>query len=170
MQVVYTGEPFPEKTVKSMFLAGPTPRTADVKSWRPEALKILRELNYNGHVFDPEFKEGPRGVKEFEYDEQVDWETEGLNRADTIVFWVPRNLVTMPAFTTNVEFGTWLASGKAVFGAPPNSPKNKYLEYKAREFNVPCFKTLEETLKHAVEYLGDGALRHNGECDVPLYI
>src|SRR3989338_9913848 len=154
MHIIYTGEPFPKKVSKSMFLAGPTPRSKDVKSWRvPDALDILRKLNYGGHVFVPEWREGPAAEKDFNYEGQIDWETEGLNRADIIVFWVPRELVSMPAFTTNVEWGIWSDSGKVVFSAPPEAPKNKYLEYKAKEFNVPCFKTLEETIKYAVEYL-----------------
>lgn len=31
----------------SVFLAGPTPRSIDVASWRPDALVILEDLGYN---------------------------------------------------------------------------------------------------------------------------
>ena len=32
------------KGEKSIFLAGPTPRSLDVQTWRDEAIKILKEL------------------------------------------------------------------------------------------------------------------------------
>src|SRR6266511_3357557 len=38
----------------SLFLAGPTPRSADVPSWRPEALNLLRGLGFAGTVLVPE--------------------------------------------------------------------------------------------------------------------
>ena len=171
MYIIYTGEPFSEKIVKSMFLAGPTPRSKDVKSWRvPDALDILLKLNYDGHVFIPEYADGPREEENFSYEGMIDWETEGLNRADIIPFWIPRNIETMPAFTTNVEWGIWADSGKVVFGAPPGAPKNIYLKLMAEKLKVPQFETLKETLAYTVDYLGDGAERTGGECKIPLYI
>ena len=35
------------KTKNSIFLAGPTPRSKDIPSWRNEALKILKDIQYN---------------------------------------------------------------------------------------------------------------------------
>ncbi len=32
----------------SIFLAGPTPRSTDVKSWRKEAIEILKKLELRG--------------------------------------------------------------------------------------------------------------------------
>lgn len=170
MRTVHTGEKFPETIEKSIFLVGPTPRSKDAPSWRvPEALGILKDLGYDGYVFIPEFKEAGREC-EFDYHNQIDWETEGLNLADLIVAWVPRDLKTMPAFTTNFECGEWIKSGKMIFGAPVDAPKNKYLELKADENFVPRFSTLEETLKRAVLTLGAGAERVGGERYVPLQI
>lgn len=175
MEVVYAGEEMPEKITKSIFLAGPTPRNKEEQeSWRPDALSILEDKGFDGVVFVPEDRSG-----EFKhsYDDQVEWEEKYLNVADCIVFWVPRDLEPdskgypkMAAFTTNVEFGTWQASGKIVFGAPPKATKNGYLKYYADKYNVPMSETLVDTLDDAMEMLGEGAEREGGERYVPLFI
>lgn len=175
MHVVYTGDEAPEKFTKSIFLAGPTPRNKEeVDSWRPDALKILEDKGYDGVVFVPEDK-----AREFkkDYDDQIEWEERYLNMADCIVFWVPRDLSPdstgfpkMAAFTTNVEWGTWASSGKVVFGAPEDAEKVSYLKHYAEKFNVPVGDTLTETLELAMEKVGEGAERSDGEREVPLYI
>src|SRR5215831_19130286 len=123
--VVYAQEPAPSTWDASVFLAGPTPREPDVASWRPGAVDLLRDLwSTSGEgrlvVFVPETPEGgaPDG-----WDAQVAWEEGYLNSCDVIAFWVPRDLRTLPGFTTNVEWGRWEASGKVVLGAPPGAPK-----------------------------------------------
>ena len=164
MNIIFTGEPFPDEVSSSIFLAGPTPRKKSVKSWRPEALSVLESLHYNGHVFLPEHR-FTSAIEEDETEslekrkQRIEWETEGLNRAGTIVFWIPRDLETMPAFTTNIEWGIWADSGKAIFGAPSNAPKNEHIRLMAERLNVPQFETLSETLACAVTRLKDEALR-----------
>ena len=134
MKVVYTGSEMPEVMTKSIFLAGPTPRNPDeVKSWRPEALALLEEMNYDGIVFVPEDEDG---VFLKDYDDQIAWEDKYLNLADCIVFWVPRDLTPdstgfpkMAAFTTNTEWGAWASTGKVVFGAPEDADKVSYMQH-----------------------------------------
>lgn len=175
MEVVYTGEEMTTKITKSIFLAGPTPRNKDeVESWRGDALQILQDKGFNGTVFVPE---GRDGEFKLDYDDQVGWEEKYLNVADCIVFWVPRDLEPdskgypkMAAFTTNVEFGTWQASGKIVFGAPPKATKNGYLKHYAEEYNVPVSESLVATLDDALDMLEDGAEREGGERFIPLFI
>jgi len=173
---VHTKESLPTLVVKTLFLAGPTLRqpTTEV-SWRTEALQILQELGFDGHVFTPEYRDGADiDVQTDEgYSEQCEWEEKALNQADIVVFWVPRDLKKLPAFTTNIEFGAWCESGKVVFGYPkdcPNPEKNRYLEHYARKYNVPVAYSLKETLQNALSKIGEGALRRNGEAKVPLYI
>lgn len=167
MEVIYATEKVPNTVNKSIFLAGPTPRSLDVESWRNEALSYLKNKGFDGVVFIPE----PRDQKwHKDYDRQVNWEEDFLNMADCIVFWVPRELETMPAFTTNVEFGAWCESGKVVFGAPPDAPKNTYLKHYATKYNIPSAETLEETLDAALTYLGDGAERKDSEVTIPLFV
>lgn len=169
MKIVYSGENVPIAYKKSIFLAGPTPRSPKVKSWRPNALKILRKLKYNGVVFLPEFHNGkmPKG---WTYDTQCDWEHKCLNMADIILFWVPRKLRTMPALTTNIEFGLYANSGKIVLGAPKNAHKMSYFKFMASKYRIPYYSALKETLEKTLEILGDGALRKSGERDVPLHL
>ncbi len=154
MRVYYTDQPFPEIDGHSIFLAGPSPRSIDIQSWRPTALNILEELNYDGQVFVPEWNDKAilANQKEFNYLTQVEWEKSGLEGSSAIVFWVPRNLETMPAFTTNIEFGLYLGSGKAVYGRPDECPKNDYLDwvYRDRQKREP-HNDLKMLLQEAVQ-------------------
>lgn len=167
MTPVYAYEVLPTKMKSSIFLAGPTPRSKDVPSWRPEALKVLEDLGYDGHVFLPEPRDG---VWSKEYDNQIDWEEAALNQSDCILFWVPRDLKTMPGFTTNDEWGFWKYSGKVVFGAPDTAEKVRYQEHYAKKYGVPMGSTLKDTLKLAMKMTSSGVLRVGGEVKVPLYV
>ena len=166
-KVICAHEPMPMTTRKSIFLAGPTPRDQSTPSWRPRAVRLLHELGFDGHIFVPEDRSGTFSG---DYTGQVEWEREALNMADVIVFWVPRDMATMPALTTNIEWGMWQDSGKAVFGAPPEASSMRYLRWQAQQLKVPAFETLEATLEKSVEILGDGAAREGGAARVPLHI
>lgn len=167
MQIVHARQPFPRSFTRALFLAGPTPRSPDVPSWRPRALELLAERGYDGAVFVPEDADGsPR----FDYLDQVEWEEAGLHLADAIVFWIPRDLDALPGFTTNVEWGVWHDSGKAVLGAPPGAPKLAYLRRYARKLHVPQADTLAGALDAALQLAGEGVLREGGEREVPLFI
>ena len=167
MQVVYARQPFPDSFSRAIFLAGPTPRSPEVRSWRPQALELLAASGYDGVVFVPEDADGSR---RFDYADQVEWETEGLALADAIVFWIPRQLDTLPGFTTNVEWGTWQRSGKCVLGAPADAPGLRFLRHHAERLGVPQAQTLAATLDEALALIGAGALRCGGERAVPLFI
>src|SRR3972149_2016321 len=167
MELIYAREPLPLCFAKSLFPAGPPPRSKNVKSWRPEAIRLLEERGYDGVVFVPESRDGKcpddRGV----FEEQVKWEHAALERSDCVLFWVPRDLKTLPGFTTNVEFGMWANSGKAVLGAPKNAEKISYLRMVADKFAVPHFYDLGETINMSLAIIGKGAFRQRGECEVP---
>ena len=167
LKVVYAKETHPTEVVKSIMLCGPTPRDKDTKSWRPEALEILDKLGYDGHVFVPESRDGKFSG---DYVDQVEWETSALNQADSIVFWVPRNMSTLPGLTTNIEFGIWADTGKCVLGTPTSAEHVRYLQWMATKLKVPNYSTLEATLQEAVEKLGEGSLRKGGDAQVPLHI
>lgn len=113
-------------TKPTLFLAGPTPRSEETPSWRPEFLTLLKSFGFDGNVCVPEDRDGQfKGS----YVDQAEWEYSFLGCSDVIVFWIPRNMNTMPALTTNVEFGYYIKSGKIIYGRPPAAPKNKYLDW-----------------------------------------
>jgi hypothetical protein len=143
MNIVYARQPLP----KSIFLAGPTPRDLAVASWRPEAIRLLKNIGFDGYVFVPEAEDWQ---PHDDYDGQIEWEWAGIERASTVLFWIPRHLIDMPAFTTNVEFGLTVASQKILLGFPPDAPKCKYLKALAERYSVPVFSTLEDIVRAAV--------------------
>jgi len=174
MDIIYTGEEMPQSFTKSIFLAGPTSRNKEVPSWRPDALKLLEDMGFDGTVFVPE---DANGEVHLDYDHQIEWEEKHLNAADCIVFWIPRDLSPdsegfpkRAAFTTNIEWGTWADSGKVVLGAPEDAEKMAYIKHYAEEYRVPFAETLTETLKNAMDKLGEGEERSGGERYVPLFI
>ncbi len=137
-----------EALPRSIFLAGPTPRDPSTPSWRPEALRLLGELGFDGAVYVPESRDW---LPHNEYEGQIHWEWEALNLATAVAFWVPRDLVSMPGFTTNVEFGLLIQSGKLVLGFPQGAPKMKYLARLAERHGASVHHSLAETLQAAVE-------------------
>ena len=141
------------KGKKSVFLAGPTPRSNDVVSWRLSAVKKLEELGFDGIVYIPEYS---TWKPKADYVEQASWERAGLTEATIIIFWVPRSLPDMPAFTTNVEFGYWLASGKVLYGRPDEAPKTKYLDWLYKnDYDKEPFNKLDKLLEHAVKMINN---------------
>lgn len=156
MKVVYASEKF-GKPKFSVFLAGPTPRDVSVKSWRPEFIEALKSNGFKGSVFAPE----NRVIgSPYDFDIQIPWEVEGLNMADIVCFWIPRDLKTMPAFTTNIEFGEFMHSEKIVVGFPKDSPNNRYIGKRCEMHEIPLY----ENIKEMVEYICEAELKHNNQC------
>ncbi len=176
MDIYYAKEPLPKKVWRSIFLAGPTPRTKEdelpEETWRTKAITLLgvaKGFAFDGIVFSPEPASGKfRGS----YEDQVAWEQAALEMADVILFWVPRDMDTLPALTTNVEFGQWVESGKVVFGGPPDdvAHRNRYLRKLAEKYKVPSCTTLEDTVAEALKRIPVQAYREGGEVQVPFHI
>jgi 8-oxo-dGTP pyrophosphatase MutT (NUDIX family) len=195
MRIVYAKQTPPESWQHAIFLAGPTPRDPETPSWRPEAIRILEELGYEGVVFVPEPEGGDwRGsytdqanwermgtvfVPEPEdgqwrgsYTDQTEWEKMGTEMADKVVFWVPRDLRTMPALTTNIEFGRYVDTGKAVLGHPEGAPKMRYLDWLVTDADPDggWYHDLRATLQAATLGWDKLPVRSGGERWVPAVI
>lgn len=149
MELNYSDKKVIISNKKSIFLAGPTPRDNNTISWREEAINYLEKINFDGVVYIPE----DEFIRKNDFIDQAEWEREALTKATIILFWVPRELDKMPAFTTNVEFGYWLAKTpeKIIYGRPDNARKIKYLDwlYK-KESNIDISKSLVETIDNAI--------------------
>ncbi|MFJ5122941.1 nucleoside 2-deoxyribosyltransferase domain-containing protein [Kitasatospora sp. NPDC088548] len=153
LHLVMAREPLPTHG-PSVFLAGPTPRLGGpVDSWRPAAVAELG-AQWAGPgpltVLSPESRGGRRAAH---YDDQVEWETAARAAADAILFWIPRDLTTMPGFTTNVEFGLDIATGRVVLGCPPDCAapeRNRYLIWVAHRHGAPVRDTLSDTVAAAL--------------------
>lgn len=137
---------------KSIFLAGPTPRDEAVHSWRPYAIKLLREMGFDGVVYVPEYE---TGEVLHNYDNQIEWEWKALDNAGAILFWVPRNLETMPAYTTNVEFGYWVRDDRAFYGRPSSAILVRYLDslYKRHHKDRLVYTDLHSLCGRCCDYL-----------------
>lgn len=154
MVINYSDQPV-KIAEKSIFLAGPTPRKNDVHSWRPDACKYLQEQGFDGVVYVPELSSGKAL---FSYDNQIVWEWEALEKASLIVFWIPRNLINMPAFTTNVEFGYYVRDSKVLYGRPDTAESNRYLDrlYKRHHKDREIYNDLQALCNISVYLLKNG--------------
>lgn len=133
----------------SIFLAGPAPRDKNIVSWRNDAIDILKELRFDGVVYNPEYKDVPKDNDS--KDENCLWERKAMNCAKVILFWIPRNNTDMLGLTTNVEFGYFIHTGKILYGRPDNSYMNKYLDWLYRyECNKEPYNDLKELIKEAL--------------------
>lgn len=146
---VYAEDEIP-KAGKKVFLAGSTPRSLDVQSWRPQMIQELRKSGYREHILIPEKKNREDG---YDYDTQVEWEDKALNAVDLIVFWVPKNLDSMPGFTTNIEFGEWMKSGKVILGYPEQAYGMRYMNKKAVKYRIPTFGSMDDVCECVMEWL-----------------
>ncbi|GAA0989825.1 hypothetical protein GCM10009555_074480 [Acrocarpospora macrocephala] len=150
LTVVWAREPIPADP--SIFLAGPMPRASiPVPSWHSAAISLLGELRTRPlTVLTPESRDGIRAEH---YDDQFAWENAAREAATAILFWIPRDLATLPGFTTNVEFGHDVRTGKVVLGCPPDCPnpeRNRYLIRLAEHYAVPVRQTLADTVVAAL--------------------
>jgi hypothetical protein len=158
MKVIYTGEDMPNTITKSLFMAGGSKRPGqeDMTSWRSEALFLLNAKGFDGTVFCPEPKDG-KFNKDFNYNNQIEWEEEGLTKSNCILFWFARDLslgkdgrVKLGCLISNIEWGVWCNSGKVVLGAPDNADKMGYIKYYAKKYNVPTSNSLSGTIDNAL--------------------
>lgn len=150
------------KGKKSIFLAGPTPRNNNIESWRKKACEYIEKEDFDGVVYVPEYSSW-RPLED--YTCQVMWEREALSNASVIAFWVPRELPDMPAFTTNVEFGYWIHTGKILYGRPKESKKNKYLDWLYElDTNKKPYVELEDLLNNSIKLANTTDI--NFECNI----
>ncbi len=176
---VYAYEKAPYSYNAALFLVGPTPRTNDIQSWRPQALQALSQ-----HIDDDDIQlvvfipEPRNGIYSANYLEQVEWEKQHLEMADAILAWVPRDMKTsLKGLTTNIEFGNYVQSGKLFYGRPNHADNIRYLDWLYNQVTGRTAADNLTTLAHeVVNYLQqllkkcNKPVREQGERYVPLNI
>jgi nucleoside 2-deoxyribosyltransferase len=146
-----------------IFLAGPTVRgnQQHLTSWRFAAIAEFKKQGYKGTLIIPEFTSKTESDKGKEWIPL--WEYAGLQRADVILFWIPRTRELI-GLTTNWEHGYWVgrAQSKCVYGRPDDAYRMGYLDimWKAAAINSgqtppPVYNTMETTIKGTLEMLAD---------------
>jgi hypothetical protein len=151
LELIYVMERLPASGRVSIYLAGPVPRDPAEPSWHLEAVAALGERRFDGCVVIPRPRDGkwPDSL-----DAQIRWEVDAQRRANVLLFWIDRDLKTRPGLTTNLEWGLWHDSGRAVLGAPADAPKMAYLRHWARLAGAPMADTLEASVDAALTLLG----------------
>ncbi|MGI5340807.1 nucleoside 2-deoxyribosyltransferase domain-containing protein [Streptomyces sp. CA-181903] len=170
VHVVYVGQEPPEDWSAAVYLCGPTPTDPAEPSWRPDAVAALRAA-WTGPgrlaVFLPEPAAGGSYPA---YADQIAWEEETMRRSDVILFWIPRDMARLPGLVSNIKWGAWCDSGRAVLGTPPEAERMAYLLHFAGALGVPVERTLPGAADAALRLAGPGSRRTGGERSVPLVV
>lgn len=137
-----------------LFLAGPCPRKNYENDWRNDAYRYLERAGFIGIVFSPTnsyFKRDLPG----ELERQVSWEVAALEAADKVLFWIPRDKEN-PAFTTNIEIGTYLSKeriNKIIVGMPDSAEKVDYIKIRLQMLGKKWYNNLEDEINDVVKEL-----------------
>lgn len=177
---VYAYESAPAAYAAAIFLVGPTPRTAEDASWRPQVLHLIEAFNQETTIDLVIFIPEPRAGGQYtDYLAQVTWEKQQLERADAILAWVPRDMNTsLKGLTTNVEFGKYIDSDKLFYGRPPEADHIKYLDWLYTDITSrqPA-TTLATLVQNVLDYLKTqlshcdiAKIRSVGERAIPLSV
>ena len=172
LTLVYAQEAIPNTITRSVFLAGPSLRPGQEignVSWREKALQVLKMLEYDGVVFIPEAKTG--NFTDFNYENQIQWETKCLRLADNILLYLNRDMdKELYGLTSNDEWGQWKESGKCILITEHTADHVRYQEWWANELKVPLFHDLTNGIKLLIDLQKEGEIRSDGERFVPLEI
>lgn len=141
-----------------IFLAGPIQGAED---WQSRAVEIIHNANPKAVVASPRRFSF---AKKFNYDEQVDWETDYLEKAGkngVILFWLAKEAEVVPgrayAQTSRWELATWkerhLTQGaKLVVGIEEGFSGARYIrKMLTRECpDIPLLSSLDKTCTAAL--------------------
>ena len=131
-----------------IFLAGPI---LGAPEWQNDIPKINGDVTLLSPRRD--------NYDNFNYDEQVKWETIALRVADLILFWIPEEKEKIEqheyAQTTRTEFGEYLARGKKVIiGVHNNFYGRRYFETKCKQYGIEkLHNNLKDCLNEIEQYI-----------------
>jgi len=142
-----------------VFLGGPI---QGAPNWQPNICNDLSGYK-NLVVTNPRRKSLDKS--KFNFDEQVKWETEYLNEADILIFWIPKEEEKiegrMYGQTTRFEIGEWISkcNKKIIIGIDEEFPMKKYIKNRLeKDYNVKVLNTYKEVLnevKNKIDFLSN---------------
>ena len=164
MKVIYPSEKAQKEDI-IIFLAGPI---QGARNWQKEAIKIIEKLAKGNNILDKITIASPRWEhlsNKVDYETQVDWETEYLNKASktgVIMFWLEKEQEhycdRAYAQTTRFELAEWkvkhqLLGANIVLGIDEKFTNRRYI---TRRFSQDCPNvniciSLEDTCKEAID-------------------
>lgn len=138
--VVTAPEPFnpPYAESKSVFLAGAIDMGAAV-DWQAYVIEKLSAISHDLLIFNPRRAAFTANT----LDEQILWELDALEAADTVFMWFP---AAAKAPVAMLETGLFLRTGKLYIGAAQGFYRRRNLELTCERFGVPLFDNLDEMI------------------------
>lgn len=136
--------PITDWSQPSLFLAG-TIDNGNSDDWQEIVEKALAGLdisilNPRRDAWDPTWEQSKSNPL---FREQVEWELNGLERADLIlVNFLPDSLSPI----TLLELGLFAASGKLIVVCPDGFWRKGNIEVVSQRYSIPLFETLDEGL------------------------
>ncbi len=139
----------------SIILLGPTPvGIYSTYTWRTEAVEILRDKGFDGHIIVPENRDGPKSVSKAD---AAKWLSLALISAKKVVFWIPdqSNQNCIPLFflgtlTNNLKHASE-ANPKLFVGWPSMIAHMEGVEYYLRSVGQTVFSDLSELCQASVK-------------------
>lgn len=133
------------------------------EDWQSKAVDLI--INH-ASVFNPRrpwfgTAEDRKGNKSDIFVEQVEWELDYLQKADIILFWLPKDTWGR---TSRFEIGWIAGQGKPiVVGIEEGFPGERYLRHVLENrLGLKTYKTLQETCEEAVKLIRPGAKGNSG--------
>lgn len=131
-----------------VFLGGPIQGATNWRDWIPNFGSDVELIN-------PVRSENIDHLTDYEYHRQVEWETLGLRISDIVLFWIPKEVVSIPgrdyAQTTKIELTENLVRGKkVVLGIESGVNTRRYLVEKYKFYcgpNSTVGETFDQTMR-----------------------
>ena len=123
--------------------------------WQRTVPKLAGDLGIDGVTFLNPY----RCQRWVSWKTQVDWETEGFEKCDAALFWIPDQETEVEgrdyAQTTRMELLESLALGrKVILGIDTGIRAADYMRYKARRYGVKhIHKSLEGCLRELKDWM-----------------
>ena len=127
---------------RAVFLAGSIDM-GTAENWQARAAEALADLDVD--VLDPRRDAWDaswrQSIEHAEFRGQVEWELDGLERADTIAMWFSPE---SKAPITLLELGLFARTGKVVVGCPEGFWRRGNIEIVCARFGLPLLATWDE--------------------------